>query len=313
VKMSLPGEIIMKAAGIPLFKKEGNYLRGIFQAMRGDTDKALDSFRAYGAEGGETPELAAGRAITLISARRHEEALAELDRALAQQPSGMIRLLRGQALLNLGAAQEALADIQAAGQDGGLVPGVKGMLGAAYLEFGGLDEAIVALQEAGTEMTATSGTFFALADAYRLSGRDAEARDAYEEAAARAIVDVQYAVAADRGILPLALARLGKLDEAASVVQEALATSTNDPSVYIARALIEVRRGTPSFAASDLEQALAISAHAAVKALEDPDFAPVSSSPEYQALLERAKAERERVLERVRNRRQPAQQADYAG
>jgi tetratricopeptide (TPR) repeat protein/energy-converting hydrogenase Eha subunit A len=300
-KFTLPLNIAMKATELPFFKKEGSYLRGILSAVKGDADSALEAFRVYGAEGGEAPELAAGRAIALLSDRRYDEALAELDRSLAAQPTGIVRLLRGQVLLTLGAVPEALADIEAAAQDG-LVPGVKGMLGAAYLETGRLNEAIAALKEASTELIATSGTMFTLGEAYRRSGQEAAARGAYEDAAARAIVDSQFAVVSDRGVLPLALARQGKLDEAEIAVQQLTATSPADPSLQIARALIEVKRGTPGFAPSDLGDAISANPHTVVKALEDPDFAPLLADDAGRQLLERAKAAREIVLERVRGR-----------
>ncbi len=297
---SLPLNVALKAADLPFFRKEGSYLSGIVQAMKGDTEAALGSFRSS-AGVGELPELAAGRAVALISGRRYEEALAEIDRGIAESPAAILRLLRGQVLLAIGATQEALSEIEASSQ-GSVVAGLKGMLGAAYLEVGRFAEAITALREAGDEITANSGTFFTLAGAYRLNGQSAEAADAYEEAAARAIVDAQYAVAVDRGVLPMSLARLGRLDAAEEAVGQALSATQDDPTVRIARALIEVKRGTPSFAPSDLEEALNVNPHAVVRALEDPDFAPIRDQPAVQALLERAKAARGQILQRVNTR-----------
>jgi hypothetical protein len=72
--------------------------------------------------------------------------------------------------------------------------------------------------------------------------------------------------------------------------------------VRIARALIAVKRGAPDSALTDLGEALAVNAHAVVRALENPDFAPLVAGEPGRQLLEKSQAAREVVLERVRSR-----------
>ena len=200
----VPLDIAIDSSDSPISGKEGSVLKGIVEAMRGNADGAIESFRRYGGTGTELPAVAAAETVALLTAHRYEEAVAAADRAIAAQPSsGVDRMLRGQALLALGAAEEALADFQAARRDGS-AQGVETSIGAALFELGRTDEAITALEKGRGDAAASSATFFYLGEAYRAHGRDAEANDAYEEAAAKAIVEMQYGTAWHRDVLPIA-------------------------------------------------------------------------------------------------------------
>lgn len=286
---------------IPLIGGNGDFIRGIAQAMTGDTEKAIGSFRRYGIQRGDIARTEPAQTVALLSSHRYEEALLEADRALAVGLSGTLRMLRGQALLALGATEEALAEFQSAKSNGGAA-GVETSIGAALLELGRTGEGIAALESDRAGSAATSATFFYLGEAYRQTGRDEEAPDQYEEAAAKAIVESQYGLAWHRGVLPLSLIRLGRVDAADGAAKDAFASAPTDSTVRIARALIAVKRGATDSALTDLGEALAVNPHAVVRALEDPDFAPLVADEPGRQLLQKSKAAREGVLERVRSK-----------
>jgi tetratricopeptide (TPR) repeat protein len=280
-----------------------DYYRGAIHALEGRREEALASLSRYQQQDPQDPRGWVGLALSLVNAGRYEEALEKADRALElkRTPEGL--LFRGRILLILGAAEEALADIQAALAS---KRPLSLLLAVALIELRRLDGALAVLKRERF-WRKNSQYFWALGEVHRLCRRGDLASKAYEKAANQAALVVKAGMWATEGTLACLLARQGKLAQAEEVVRSLLSKDASDTVALGAQALIQRQRGDYDGVEATLQRKLALNPSYVVGTLIDPDFTPLLAEERFRRLLAQALEERERILERVRNRPQPPQ------
>jgi tetratricopeptide (TPR) repeat protein len=147
--------------------------------------------------------------------------------------------------------------------------------------------------------------FLALGDAYRLRRRSDLAFKAYKEAAKRAACELKAGLAAMEGVMAYALAEQAKLEQAEEAVRSSLSQDPSDILALSAQALIQRQRGDHDGVEAALQRILTVTPQGVVDNLTDADFTALLVEERFRRLLDQALEERERILERVRNRAQP--------
>lgn len=212
----------------------------------------------------DTADLRLNLGILYQRTGRPEQALAELERAVAldpDRPEGRFNL--GVTLGRLGRYDEGAAELRRAIELRPGYPEAWYNLGVFRREQGELDQAVAAFQRALELDPDAPAVHAALAVTYGLQGRDTEAAAALTEANR---LDPARAEAA-RATLALDLARQGRLDEAEREL-ESLTQNAPTAETWYNLGLVRARQGRPEDARAAYEQALAL----------DPDHAPAHNN-----------------------------------
>jgi tetratricopeptide (TPR) repeat protein len=284
--------------------RKRDYYRGLVHLTKGRHEEAVATLSRYQQENPEDPRGWEWLVMSLLNARRYEEALEKADRALQlkRTPEGLLN--RGRSLLMLGATEEALSDIEAALELKHGLPLGQTVLAMALIGLRRLDDALRALKrERG--LCKNSVHSLALGDTYRLRRRGDLAFKAYKEATKRAARELKAGFAAAEGIMAYVLAEQAKLEQAERVVRSRLSQDSLDIGALRAQALIQRQRGDYAGVEATLQRILPLNPNEVVEALTDPDFSPLLVEERFRRLFGQALEQRERILERVRNRAQP--------
>ncbi|MCJ7509544.1 MAG: tetratricopeptide repeat protein [Dehalococcoidia bacterium] len=286
--------------------------RGVIHLIEGRHEGAVAPLARYQQQHPQDPAGWGGLASSLVGVHRYEEALENVDRALElkRTPEGL--LFRGRILLILGASEEALADIEAALASKPHLRLAETLLALALIKLRRLDGALAALKRERF-WRKNSQYFWALGDVHRLCRRGALASKAYEEAAIRAVPEVEFGLVYTKSTMACILARQGKLEQAEEVVRSLLSKDASDIEALSAQALIQRQRGDCDGVEATLQRMLALNPNDVVGTLADPDLTPLFAEERFRRLLCRALEERERILERVRSRPHPPQVNDPSG
>ncbi len=278
--------------------------RGLAHLTNGRYEEAVAALSRYQQEHPEDLRGWEWLVMSLLNARRYEEALEKADRALQlkRTPEGLLN--RGRSLLMLGATEEGLSDIEAALELNPGLPLGQTMLAMALIRLRRLDDALRALKrERG--LCKNSVHSLALGDTYRLRRRGDLAFKAYEEATKRAARELKAGFAAAEGMMAYALAEQVKLEQAEKAVRSLLSQDPSDTMALLVQALIQRQRGDYDGVETTLQRILPLDPNEVVGTLTDPNFSPLLVKERFRRLLGQALEEQERTLERVRNRAQP--------
>jgi serine/threonine-protein kinase len=159
-------------------------------------------------------------------------------------------------------------------------------LGDVYTVLKQYPQAIEALEKSvalGPNQEACEGN---LADAYRYAGQADKARAAYEKAISLAFQDLQVNPqnTGAMGDLAVYFAKKGEPDRGMEFIRRARAIDKKDVELIFTQATVEALANKPADAVRTLHEAL--SAGYPIKDMESsPDFANLSSRPDFQALL----------------------------
>jgi tetratricopeptide (TPR) repeat protein len=277
-----------------------DYYDAILHVVRGNSADAVQAFSRHQQSHPSDPRAWEWLGFALLVSRRYEEALDAADRAIQMGSSRWSLWIRGDALLAVGAADEALAIFDACAKKRGQ-PRFAQARGIALIQLRRLDDAVAVLHsEKGWRRRPY--TAFALGEAYRLSGKPAPASKAYEVAALGATVEAAADPRRYGALLACTLAEVGRLKEAEEAAQSALSADPSDPSALCAQALIQNRRGDLPGLKVTFERMLAASPPSVVSTLGDPEFTPLLADERFRRLLDRAWLEQNRLLERIRQR-----------
>ena len=284
--------------------KKRDYYRGLVHLANGRHEEAVAALSRYQQKHPEDPRGWEWLVMSLLNARRYEEALEKADRALQlkRTPEGLLN--RGRSLLMLGATEEGLSDIEAALELKHGLPLGQTMLAMALIRLRRLDDALRALKrERG--LCKNSVHSLALGDTYRLRRRGDLAFKAYEEATKRAARELKAGFAAAEGMMAYALAEQAKLEQAEEAVRSLLSQDPSDTMALLVQALIQRQRGDYDGVETTLQRILPLDPNEVVGTLTDPNFSPLLVKERFRRLLGQALEEQERTLERVHNRAQP--------
>lgn len=276
-----------------------DYYRGLVSIIKGRREKALAALTRYQREHPEDARGWEGLALSLLAARRPEEALEKADRALQLERRAEGLLFRGLILQALGASEEGLSDIEAAFKLRRNLP--KAFLAEALIPLRRLDDALRALEQ--ERLWRKDPLYFLmLGEVHRLRRMSNLASKAYAEAAKWAARDWAPNPCAAKQVIAYALAGQAKLEQAEEAVRSLLSQDPSDIAALSAQALIQRQRGDYDKVEATLQRILPLNPHQIVAALTDPDFSPLLVEERFRRLLGRALEERERILERVRSR-----------
>jgi tetratricopeptide (TPR) repeat protein len=282
-------------------KEQRSFLKGLFRAVKGDADGAIEAFRdAASAQLIAQAHTPAERVVAHVLLHRYEDALREADEAAAAAAGGEPYLLRARLLLALGDADGAFTDVRTALGRGTAVRAGDGLLGAILLAQGRLPEAIQELEADARAPAPDGAALLALGDAYRRAGRPEDAKAQYAAAAERARKDPLPDITWGRALVALATVRAGRLEEAREMAVRALVQYPQDPFVRVARALADIHLGSPTLAAADLEEVIDLVPARVLAVLEDDDR--VRHDERLLDLLTRARGSSEELLRRIRAR-----------
>jgi tetratricopeptide (TPR) repeat protein len=286
-------------------RSKKDYYDAISYAARGRSGEAVEAFSRHQRSHPADPQAWEWLGFALLLSHRYEEALDAADRAIQMGSSRWSLWIRGDALLAVGAADEALAIFDACARKRGQ-PRFAQARGIALIQLRRLDDAVAVLHsEKGWRRRPY--TAFALGEAYRLSGNSDAALEAYEVAALGAAVEAAAHPRRYRALQACALTYTGKLTEAEEAAQSALAVDASEPSVLSAQALIQRRRDDLSGLEATIELMVTVSPSMVVLTLGDPEFTPLLVDERFRRLLGRAWLEQNRLLERIRSRPRIAQ------
>jgi tetratricopeptide (TPR) repeat protein len=277
--------------------------RGLVHLTNERYEEAVAALSRYQQEHPEDPRGWEWLVMSLLNARRYEEALEKANRALQlkRTPEGLLN--RGRSLLTLGATEEALSDIEAALELKPHLPLGQTVLAVALIRLRRLDDALRALRrERG--LYKSSVHFLTLGDAYRLHRRSDLAFKAYKETTKRAARELKAGFTATEGMMAYALAEQAKLEQAEKTVRSRLSQDPSDIVALSAQALIQRQRGDHDGVEATLQRILTVSPQAVVDDLTDADFTALLVEERFRRLLGRALDERDRTLERARSRAQ---------
>jgi tetratricopeptide (TPR) repeat protein len=237
------------------------------------------------------------QAFVLLQKYRFEEALLLSDESLALQASAQGYLTRGQALLGLGAAEEALRDFRSARDLHARMPAWPS--GYALIELRRLPEALAIFEQ---EKLKPSVLFIGLGNAHRFLGNRDLAAAAYNRAIQQASADRLLGVLATQGVVACALAELGLTSEAQGSALQILKRKPDDINARYALARVALTQTDLGTVERMLREIIAVYPRQGVMALTDPDFTPLLTERRFRELLAWALGAQSQVLKRVRQR-----------
>jgi tetratricopeptide (TPR) repeat protein len=241
------------------------------------------------------------RALALYGSGRHEEALAEADRAVHWKRRWQSLMIRGQILGALGCTPEALADLEGSCRLKEH-PFTRMLIGQAYVSLRQLDTAVEILKRS-TKSVKYSVTFMGLGDCYRFLGRAERAEAEYYTAIEIARREALWG-SSSLSVAAYCLAQLSKDGEAIDAAGIALEKNDSDALALWTKALVNVRQGETDRAEVTLKQMLLISPMPVIGALVDPQFTPLLAEKRFRELLAWALGGQRQIVERVRARMQ---------
>ena len=276
--------------------------RGIAHLRAGRLEQAATAFDRHLKR---KPQNLAGLAhatLCLMALARHEEALGYLDAALRQNGSAEVFSLRALVLSFAGATEDALSDIDAAMAK---MPKNRAYhyCRALILVGGGrLDDALEVLKGPASPAKCPP-SWYLLSLALALKGEAGKAAHACSRAlpilkAARLLGPMPWAQLAEAHIL----SHMEKLEQAERAIARTLVTNPGDHEALILQAMVHCRSGETHRALQALEQAGRKNPFGVVAAARDPLFAPLVASPGFPALLDRATSEWQACLLAIRQR-----------
>jgi tetratricopeptide (TPR) repeat protein len=250
------------------------------------------------------PEDTAGlicATMALAKLRRHDEALRFLDAAATGKNRADALGLRALALASVGASEDALRDIDAAVALRPKNPIYHFWRTLILVVSGSVDQALDALKGPAHPKKCPFN-WWPLSLALMRKG-DAAAADA----SCRAVyflqtMSVLHPMPWDEGPKADILARMGKLDQAQRAFARTLTRNPGDDEALAVKALVHARRGETEDALRALEEAGRRNPFLVVDAARDPLFAPLVASPGFPPLLERATQDWEARLFAIRHR-----------
>lgn len=252
----------------------------------GRTDEGLrlleDATRANPASWRNYFELGMAR----YQLRRLPEAADALSRALELNPNDP-RLLGnlGTTYAQMWDNERAVDNFERANQ---LVPSRMGFanIGTVRYRLGQYEEARQAFEQAIQLDSNYPTTHYSLGDTYMRLGRAADARREYEKALALGLEALEVNERDAETVARVAVfeAKLGRLDQAAARIDQAVALAPNLPEVHYKRAVVNALRRDQSSALQALERALALG-FSAREAREDFDLVPLRGTARYKALV----------------------------
>jgi tetratricopeptide (TPR) repeat protein/TolB-like protein len=256
-----------------------------------------------------------------------DEALRALAKAVELNPYYWYNLAAlGNAYLEFGEMDKSVKAYQQVVQLEPENPVGYSNLGAAYFTMGKYDEGIAAFQkslqikptadiytnlgtgyfyqkkypealtmfeksvELNSEDEITMGN---LADGYRITGNTAKAQATYDKAISLAYKELRVNPrdADVAGRLALYYAKKGDTQQATEFVRRARAINPSVANLLFDSAVVNTIGNRPADAVKDLELALQ-KGYAAQDAAQEPEFAPLRSRPDFQALLRRYEAKK---------------------
>lgn len=165
----------------------------------GDPREALEALDESGAGSGRSPGLGLCRARALMLLEEAEQALAEIDGVLAQEPTRSEALaLRGWILFGLGRAREAADALAAARDHGESSLSALLTLGRALTQAGDLEQAEKALDETARWYPEAPKPWACRAEVLALLGRHEQARDSLAKACRLGLVPDQIRAVTER-------------------------------------------------------------------------------------------------------------------
>ncbi|MGH9195391.1 MAG: tetratricopeptide repeat protein, partial [Acidimicrobiia bacterium] len=165
------------------FGTDRHLFRGLLYERFRKRERALRAFSLHLKRFPANVQALKKRAEMLQELGKVEDALADLDTALAPYPDPQLLDRRGLLLMSLGANREALADFEQAASLRGRAPGF--LCAGALIQLRLLDRALAAVETTHPE---EEHRFFVVhrrwyrGEALRLLGREAEARAYFQEA-----------------------------------------------------------------------------------------------------------------------------------
>ncbi len=303
----IPGVGLPLLIGMPsivrLFRSLAGREKDLYKGMRcaltqrlGDADTCLFRYRTRYPKDHRAPLW---QAIVLLQQYRQEEALGLADEALSLQLSPEGFLTRGQALLNLGATEEALSDFRSGLALNPRMPFCRSFSGYALIDLRRLDEAIAEFEK---EKLKSSLLFMGMGAVRRFLGDRQLAAEEYKRAIRQAAADQLFGLPGSAALIACARAELGEISEAKEAAARILEKSPSDlPSRY-AVARIAMAEGDPDRIETMLREIIPVSPHQGVMALTDPEFTPLLTEERFRRLLAWALGARGQNLQRVNSR-----------
>lgn len=276
--------------------------RGIAHLRAGRLEQAA---RAFDGHLKRKPQNLAGLAhatLCLMTSARHEEALAYLDAALRQNRSAEVLALRALVLSSVGATEDALSDIDAAIAQRPKNGAYHYYRAQALAGGGRVDEALEVLRgPARPAMCAAS--WYLLAVTLPAKGEEGDAADACRRAlplarAGRLLGPIPWTQLAEAWLLTY----MGRLDQAESAIARSVARYPDDSAPPVVQALVYTLRGQTVDALRSLERTERKDPFLVVQAARNPRFAPLAAIPGFPALLERTTRDWEAHLYAIRHR-----------
>jgi protein O-GlcNAc transferase len=209
---------------------------------RGRLTEAMRCHERVDALRSPAPAELAGRGDRLLSLGLAAEALAAFDRALHAAPLlPAAHIGRIHALLAADRPTDALTACEVLlvrRPSSDAFPGLLGLRACALLELKRTPEALTAATEATVADPQDAQAFLALGFARVLSGRAADALDAFDH-----VLELRPTLAKAHGGRGLALAAVGKADEAIAAYERAAALDPRDSAVFLEVGQLMLRLG----------------------------------------------------------------------
>jgi tetratricopeptide (TPR) repeat protein len=240
--------------------------------------------------------------LCLMELARHEQALGYLDAALRENRSAEVLSLRALVLSSSGATEEALTDIDAAIAQRPKNSAYHYYRALLLVGGGRVDEALEVLKGPASPAKCP-GSWYLLSLSLGLKDEARNAADACSRAlpvmkAVRLLGPIPWTQLAEAHLLSL----MERIDEAERAIAQTMIANPGDHQALTLQAMVDCRRGDTERALQSLEQAERRNPFSVVTATKDRSFAPLVATPGFAALLDRATRDWQARLFAIRHR-----------
>ena len=221
----------------------------------GEDDKAAKLYSQTIQLEPDNPAGYSNLAMVYFSQGKYEESIASFKKALQLKPSAVIYTNLGTAYFFLQRYQEAVTMFEKA------------------VEMSPEDERLMGN----------------LADGYRLMGNKEKAQQSYEKAIALGIKELRVNPRNSEvvGNLALYFAKKGDLEQAREFIKRARSLNRSSVDLMYAAAVVDTIDNKPADATKELKEAVA-KGYSPQDVATDPEFAPLRSRPDFQAIISKS-------------------------
>ncbi len=276
---------------LPRLRGHGGYIRAYGKAMKGKSFDAVAAFEQHASRRPDDSLAQTGAAYGNVIRWHLLDALVHAQRGTDIELTADTLFMRGQALVRLGASDEALVSLVAAKEVGGN-EFTDTFIGLVAIQQRRIQEAINYLEPAATGANVWGRTF--LADAYHLAGYKQEALRTYRAAGDRASLGGKHF----ESLAAYNHARAGHAERAQKLAEKALLRDPRDVPALLA--LLYLRRADSESAWRTALGVALINPQAALESLSDPDLTHLMREERFRDLALACQRAREAQVEWAR-------------